>query len=103
MACFEPERRSCSSLCKEKAPKVFPRIQGFYGKSPLEPAVETAGQGTDSRDAHALEQKRRTGAPHFAGSVTAHDDVAVPRDLVKLLFQLIKGEEEGARDGERLF
>jgi len=62
----------------------------FNGKDFLQPGVDTAGEGPDPRNSHALQEQRRTGAPNLIGSITAQNDITVTGNLMMFLFQLFK-------------
>jgi hypothetical protein len=68
----------------------------------LAPGVQTAQQGANAGNAVLPEEQRHTGAGSFVRSSTVEDYLAVARQAIVLLFQLLGVHAESAGDGFRV-
>ncbi len=74
----------------------------FQGISALPPRREAAGQGPHAEDSVPLQQEGHTGTRGFVGSSAVKDDVAVAKDFLLALLELLRIHVEGSGDGGRV-
>ncbi len=60
------------------------------------PAVEASAERADAVDAHLVELEGEFGGGLFAGAGAVEDDVAVARDDLAVLLELVGADAEGA-------
>ena len=69
---------------------------------PILPPLEPTGERPHRLDPAALQRQRHPGARGFVGSATIEDDLAIERDLVQALLQLLERDVDGTGDGARI-
>ena len=72
-------------------------LQAFQRQAPAAPTLESAGKGSDARDALALEKKRRTGAAGFVRSGAVEHDIPIARDLLLPVLDFCRENVDRAR------
>jgi len=66
------------------------------------PGVEAAGERANTLHTAAFEQEGHTGARRFVGSSAVEDDLAVARNLLVSIFELLESDDPGSRDATAL-
>ena len=69
----------------------------FEGVSALAPGVEASRERAHAGDASALQEQRHTGAGSLVRSSAIEHHVAVARDFLMALVELVRAHVDGAR------
>src|SRR5262249_14914097 len=86
----------------ERSDAANPLLRVGEGKPALDQLRVSAEQRPDACDPAPLEEQRRTSGGHLVGTAAVEDDVAVARDLVVAIGDLLGAHPQGAGDRARV-